>query len=124
MIAHPLNLSSLTYIAVVGACTISAINGAGFLARGITFENTAGPEGHQAVALRVDSDQSAFQSCSIVGYQDSLYTHAFRQFYKDCTVEGTIDYIFGNSASLFQNCNIVVRVGRAEAITSTLTAQV
>lgn len=100
-----------------------AVDGAGFMAQGITFENTAGPDGHQAVALRVDSDHSVFQSCSIVGFQDSLYTHALRQLFYNCSIEGTVDFIFGNAAAFFQNCNIIVRVGRPTAITSTLTAQ-
>jgi pectinesterase len=102
----------------------TAVDGAGFMAQGITFENTAGPDGHQAVALRVDSDHSVFQSCSIVGFQDSLYTHALRQLFYNCSIEGTVDFIFGNAAAFFQNCNIIVRVGRPTAITSTLTAQV
>ncbi|KAK1280282.1 putative pectinesterase/pectinesterase inhibitor 22 [Acorus gramineus] len=37
-----------------------AVSGRGFIARDMTFRNTAGPENRQAVALRVDSDQSAF----------------------------------------------------------------
>nr|XP_024358730.1 pectinesterase-like isoform X2 [Physcomitrium patens] len=101
-----------------------AVTGAGFIARGISFENTAGPEQHQAVALRVESDKSAFQDCAILGHQDSLYTHSLRQFFKDCTVAGTVDFIFGNSAAMFQTCNIVVRVGQMNgSSTRLLTAQ-
>jgi hypothetical protein len=62
------------------------------------------------VALRVEGDQCAFQGCAILGHQDSLYTHSLRQFYKDCTIAGTVDFIFGNSAAVFQTCKIVVRV--------------
>jgi pectinesterase len=94
------------------------------MARGITFQNTAGPDGRQAVALRVNSDQSAFQSCAVVGFQDTLYTHSFRQFYTDMWISGTVDFIFGNSAAVFQNSKLVVRVGAPGATTSTLTAQV
>ncbi|XP_002982718.2 pectinesterase [Selaginella moellendorffii] len=100
-----------------------AVNGKGFLARDLTVENTAGPEGHQAVALRVDSDMSAFHSCSILGYQDTLYAHTFRQFYRDCRIEGTIDFIFGNAAAVLQNCLIRVRPGNPGVILSTVTAQ-
>lgn len=89
--------------------TKSAVTGDGFIARGITFRNTAGPENHQAVALRVASDHSVFYQCSFEGYQDTLYTFSQRQFYKDCNIYGTIDFIFGNSASVFQNCNIILR---------------
>nr|GEU30506.1 putative pectinesterase, catalytic [Tanacetum cinerariifolium] len=41
--------------------------GRGFIARDMTFRNTAGPEGQQAVALLSASDQSVFYRCSIQG---------------------------------------------------------
>ncbi|XP_055960892.1 uncharacterized protein LOC126671103 [Mercurialis annua] len=87
-----------------------AVSGRGFIARDVTFRNTAGPVNHQAVALRVDSDQSAFFRCSMEGYQDTLYAHSLRQFYRECEIYGTIDYIFGNGAAVFQNCKIYTRV--------------
>ncbi|KAE8706437.1 putative pectinesterase/pectinesterase inhibitor 22 [Hibiscus syriacus] len=86
-----------------------AVSGKGFIARDITFRNTAGPENHQAVSLRVDSDQSAFFRCSIEGYQDTLYSHSLRQFYRECNIYGTIDFIFGNGATVLQNCKIFTR---------------
>ncbi|XP_020700303.2 putative pectinesterase/pectinesterase inhibitor 22 [Dendrobium catenatum] len=86
-----------------------AVSGPGFIARDITFRNTAGPQNHQAVALRVDSDRSAFFRCSIEGYQDTLYAHSLRQFYRDCHIHGTIDFIFGNGQAIFQNCKIFTR---------------
>ncbi|XP_031496633.1 pectinesterase-like [Nymphaea colorata] len=86
-----------------------AVSGLGFIARDITFRNTAGPQNGQAVALRVDSDRSAFFRCSIEGYQDTLYSHSLRQFYRDCSIYGTVDFIFGNGAAVFQNCNIYAR---------------
>ncbi|CAI0404886.1 unnamed protein product [Linum tenue] len=86
-----------------------AVNGAGFIARGITFRNTAGPQNHQAVALRSDSDRSVFYQCSIEGYQDTLYVHSQRQFYRECYIYGTVDFIFGNAAAVLQNCMIYAR---------------
>lgn len=86
-----------------------AVTGKGFIARDMTFENTAGPAKHQAVALRVGSDLSAFYRCSFKGYQDTLYAHSFRQFYTECNIYGTVDFIFGNSAVVLQNCNLLAR---------------
>ncbi|XP_065860438.1 pectinesterase-like [Euphorbia lathyris] len=86
-----------------------AVVGNGFIAKGITFENSAGPTMHQAVALRSSSDLSAFYQCSFVAYQDTLYIHSLRQFYRECDIYGTIDFIFGNAAVVFQNCNLYAR---------------
>ncbi|KAG2647740.1 probable pectinesterase/pectinesterase inhibitor 21 [Panicum virgatum] len=88
--------------------TMEAI-GNGFFMKGVRVENTAGAENHQAVALRVQSDQAVFYQCTFDGYQDTLYTHAQRQFFRDCTVTGTIDFIFGNSQVVIQNCLIQPR---------------
>ncbi|KAL5708614.1 pectinesterase [Ranunculus cassubicifolius] len=98
-----------------------SVSGEGFLARGITFENTAGAEKHQAVALRVSADLAAFYQCTMIGYQDTLYTHTFRQFYRECDIFGTVDFIFGNGAVVFQGCNIIARLpmaGQFNAITA------
>ncbi|KAK4784911.1 hypothetical protein SAY86_001600 [Trapa natans] len=99
-----------------------AVSGRGFIARDITFENTAGPEKHQAVALRSDSDLSVFYRCSVKGYQDTLYTHTMRQFYRDCRISGTVDFIFGNGAVIFQNCLIQAKKGLPQQ-KNTVTAQ-
>ncbi|XP_051143216.1 pectinesterase-like [Andrographis paniculata] len=86
-----------------------AVTGEGFIATGITFRNTAGPQNHQAVALRSSADLSVFYRCGFEGYQDTLYVHSQRQFYKDCYIYGTVDFIFGNAAAVLQNCLIYGR---------------
>jgi pectinesterase len=94
----------------------------GFIARGITFSNVAGPEGHQAVALRSSADYFVFYGCCFEGYQDTLYAHAGRQFYRDCTISGTVDFIFGDSLAVFQNCELRARAPMAGQ-QNTITAQ-
>jgi pectinesterase len=81
--------------------------GDGFVAENITFENSSGPVG-QAVAVRVDGDKVMFRNCRFLGFQDTLYPHGekSRQYYKDCYIEGTVDFIFGWSTALFENCTI------------------
>ncbi|KAG1371281.1 pectinesterase [Cocos nucifera] len=99
-----------------------AVVGQGFVAINMTFRNTAGAIKHQAVAVRNDADLSTFYSCSFEGYQDTLYTHSMRQFYRECDIYGTVDYIFGNAAVVFQNCNIYSRLPM-QGQSNTVTAQ-
>ncbi|CAH2068644.1 unnamed protein product [Thlaspi arvense] len=69
--------------------------GDGFIASDLTIQNTAGPNAHQAVAFRSDSDLSIIVNCEFLSNQDTLYAHGLRQFYKSCRIEGNVDFIFG-----------------------------
>ncbi|KAI3747384.1 hypothetical protein L6452_09838 [Arctium lappa] len=95
-------------ISTYGSATVGVV-GDGFMASGLTIENTAGPVTHQAVAFRSESDQSVVENCEFLGNQDTLYLHSHRQFFKSCRIEGNVDFIFGNSASIFQDCTILIR---------------
>ncbi|KAE8698232.1 putative pectinesterase/pectinesterase inhibitor 28 [Hibiscus syriacus] len=86
-----------------------AVNAKHFIAKNIGFENTAGIAGQQAVALRSSGDMAVYYNCHFNGYQDTLFAHKERQYYRDCTISGTVDIIFGDGRSLFQNCQIIVR---------------
>ncbi|KAL7239522.1 hypothetical protein ACSBR2_005421 [Camellia fascicularis] len=98
------------------------VEGQGFVALNLTIRNTAGTQKFQAVALRNDADLSTFYNCSFEGYQDTLYTHSLRQFYRQCDVYGTVDFIFGNAATFLQDCNLYPRLPMLDQFNS-ITAQ-
>jgi pectinesterase len=88
------------------------IYGNGFSAENITFENSSGPVG-QAVALWIAGDQCTFVNCRMLGFQDTLYTHGAgsRQYFKNCYIEGTVDFIFGSATAVFEGCEIFCKKG-------------
>lgn len=76
-----------------------------FTGRTLTIQNTYG-KGARAVALRASGDRAAFYDCSIKSYQDTLLSENGKQYYSNCYIEGAVDFIFGSSAALFQNCHL------------------
>ncbi|WP_163707754.1 pectinesterase family protein [Mangrovibacterium lignilyticum] len=78
-----------------------------FAAENLTIMNSSGPVG-QAVALHVEGDRCQFRNCRILGHQDTLYAagEGSRQYYKDCFIEGTTDFIFGEAIAVFDSCTI------------------
>ena len=83
------------------------VRGNDFRAENLTIQNTAGRVG-QAVALHAEGDRCVILNCRLLGNQDTLYVgiDSSRQFYKDCQIEGTTDFIFGPATVVFQNCTI------------------
>ncbi len=83
------------------------IQGNDIVLENLTIENTAGRVG-QAVALHIEGDRIIVKNCRLLGNQDTLYaaTENSRQYYKDCYIEGTTDFIFGEATCVFQNCTI------------------
>lgn len=90
------------------------IFGHNFRAENLTFQNTAGPVG-QAVAAFVTGDRMVFVNCRFLGFQDTLYTGSprqwGRQYYKDCYIEGTTDFIFGSATAVFDHCTVFSKAG-------------
>jgi len=83
------------------------VEGDDFIAKNLTIKNTSGPVG-QAVALSVNANRCYFENCNLLGYQDTLYTagEGFKQYFKDCYIEGSVDFIFGEATVLFEDCTI------------------
>ncbi|ELZ27513.1 Pectinesterase [Halosimplex carlsbadense 2-9-1] len=79
-----------------------------FRARNLTVENTAGPEAGQAVALHTEADRASFEHCRFLGNQDTVYAAGAgaRQYFSECYVEGTTDFLFGGATAFFEDCEI------------------
>lgn len=74
----------------------------------LTVENTAGFSAGQAVALHVEGDRFRAVNCRIIGNQDTLLAggESSRQYYRNCRIEGTTDFIFGGATAVFDSCSI------------------
>ncbi|WP_418262161.1 pectate lyase [Flavobacterium faecale] len=83
------------------------VEGDDFYAENITIQNTAGKVG-QAIALSVNANRVLLSRCNILGNQDTLYLtgNGSKQYFKDCYIEGTTDFIFGQATVLFERCEI------------------
>ena len=81
------------------------INGDGFEADNITFENAAGNTG-QAVAVAVRADRAVFKHVRFLGHQDTLFADYGRQYYVECFITGGVDYIFGNATAIFDRSEL------------------
>lgn len=79
-----------------------------FTASNISFENNAGFNAGQAVAVRITGDRARFFECAFLGFQDVLFPSKpyTRQYFYRCDIEGTTDFIFGPSTAWFRECHI------------------
>lgn len=82
-----------------------------FIAKDLAFENAApsptpGQVRAQAVAFQISGDRSAFYDCAFYGAQDTLYDHKGRHYFKNCLIQGSIDFIFGDGLSLYEGCQL------------------
>jgi pectinesterase len=79
-----------------------------FTAHNITFQNDAGFNAGQAVAVESVGDKAIFDNCRFIGFQDVLFTSSdrSRQYFRHCYIEGTTDFIFGSATAWFEKCHI------------------
>lgn len=77
------------------------------LLKDLTVENDAGRVG-QAVALETRGDRIRIEGCRLIGDQDTFFTKGYvsRIYVGRCYIEGTTDFIFGPSITVFDNCEI------------------
>ncbi len=81
-----------------------------FSATNLTIENIAGDRG-QALALRLDGDRAVVRNCRLLGWQDTLMVNHGRQYFRDCYIEGRVDFIFGSATAVFENCELRSKAG-------------
>jgi len=89
-----------------------------FTVENMTIRNDAGPVG-QAIALAVNGDRVLFRNCRLLGNQDTVFLNRGRQYFERCTIEGTIDFLFGGATAWFEDCEI--RALESSYITATST---
>lgn len=106
------------------------LGGSHLVVENLTISNTAGQGERigQAVAVYAHCDQAVFRNCTFKGHQDTLFTgplppapreraafggiplkehhEHYRQHYQNCYIEGTVDFIFGGAAAVFEACEI------------------
>lgn len=94
------------------------LSGADFRATNLTFANlfdeAAHPEiaNRQAVAVLTRADRMVFDRVRFVANQDTLYANSTaagviaRAYFRDCYVEGDVDFIFGRGTAVFARCHI------------------
>lgn len=89
-------------------CASFFVYGDDFTAEDITFENNAGFNAGQAVALRVEGNRAAFRNCRMLGFQDVLFLSGsgVKYYFNHCYIEGTTDFIFGAATAVFNDCHI------------------
>lgn len=112
--------SSGTAIGTSGSASVT-IKANDISVENITIENSFGV-GSQAVALLAQGQRLQFRNCRLLGNQDTLYTHSGTQYYRNCYIQGTVDFIFGAATAVFEN-NTIHSVGGGSALTAPSTEQ-
>ena len=56
----------------------------------------------RALAARIYGDKSSFYECGFVGFQDTLWDVSGRHYFKNCYIEGGVDFIWGNGQSIYE----------------------
>ncbi|KAK6138550.1 hypothetical protein DH2020_027705 [Rehmannia glutinosa] len=76
-----------------------------------------------AVAALIQGDKSAFYRCGFFGLQDTLWDVQGRHYFRLCTIQGAVDFIFGSGQSLYEGCTISVIAGVLNGVPGYITAQ-
>lgn len=99
------------------ASASTTIDSDDFSAVNITFENSRPMGSGQAVAILLKGERQQFLDCRFMGFQDTLYVHDGSQYFRNCYVQGTVDYIFGGARAVLEDCTMY-NAGGGSAVTA------
>ncbi|MEA5426195.1 pectinesterase family protein [Arcicella lustrica] len=76
----------------------------------LTVENTTG-DAPQALAISLEGDRNVAKSCIFLGGQDTVLSNGDgkRQYFKDCYIDGVVDFIFGSAITVFDSCVVYAK---------------
>jgi pectinesterase len=89
----------------------TAVTSSDFTAQNITFQNTAGDNAGQALAMNIRADRAVFDNCRFLSWQDTLRPEKQRRYFQNCYIEGDVDYIYGAGKAYFENCTMYSKSG-------------
>lgn len=87
----------------------TVIRGKDFIAENLTFENSAGQNAGQALAIYARGDRSIFNNCRFLGWQDTLRSESGRHYFYDSYIEGSVDFIYGKGQAYFDNSTLFAK---------------
>ncbi|MEU0217564.1 pectinesterase family protein [Streptomyces sp. NPDC006265] len=67
--------------------------------------------GTQAVAAYTYGDRTRFENVRLLAHQDTLFVETGaldtfdRQYFRDCYIEGDVDFVFGRATAVFEHCH-------------------
>ncbi|MFB6845562.1 pectinesterase family protein [Streptomyces sp. NPDC056373] len=67
--------------------------------------------GTQAVAAYTYGDRTRFENVRLLAHQDTLFVETGaldtfdRQYFRDCHIEGDVDFVFGRATAVFEHCH-------------------
>ncbi len=83
------------------------LSGADFYGENFTTRHTAGRNGGQAECITVNADRATFKNVAFKAHQDGVRLNsARRSYFKECYIEGTVDYIFDSGVAFLDDCTI------------------
>ena len=87
----------------------TVIRGKDFIAENLTFENSAGKNAGQALAIYARGDRAIFNNCRFLGWQDTLRSESGRHYFYNSYIEGSVDFIYGKGQAYFENSTLFAK---------------